>query len=215
MAEPPAGAKSGPHKKVLLFLSDIWGALFINNKLLQDYFASCGFIVLGPDYFFGSPVQDLPADRDMVAWIEEARAPANEAFPKWLDAVKEKYGTETTKYTAVGYCFGAPFVLDLAAEGFVVAGAIVHPAFLEESHFEKLARPLLLSCSEIDHLFPLESRRRAEDILVRNKSCYFFQVFSSVSHGFAVRGDPDAPHERWAKEESARGIKEWFTRFSA
>jgi len=43
IAEPPAAATAGgPHKKVLLFLANIWGPLFINNKLLQDYFASCG-----------------------------------------------------------------------------------------------------------------------------------------------------------------------------
>jgi dienelactone hydrolase len=215
IAEPPAGATSSPHKKVLLFLADIWGPLFINNKLLQDYFAASGFIVLGPDYFFGSSIQDVPEDHDKYAWAHGARAAAIKVFPKWLDAVKEKYGTETTKYTAVGYCFGAPFVMDLAAEGFIVAGAIAHPVFLEESHFEKITRPLLLSCAEADPGFPVEARRRAEDILVHNKSNYFFQVFSGVSHGFAVRANLDVPHERWAKEESARGIKEWFTRFSA
>ena len=42
IAEPPAGTTSGPHRKVLLFLADIRGPLFINSKLLQDYFASCG-----------------------------------------------------------------------------------------------------------------------------------------------------------------------------
>lgn len=91
-----------------------------------------------------------------------------------------------------------------------------------------------LISTEDDMTFPLEARRRAEDILVRNKSSYYIQVFSEVSHGFAVRGDPNVPHERtcdlhllfsdddrlcfwtgWAKEESARGIKEWFSRFSA
>jgi dienelactone hydrolase len=215
IAEPPAGATSGPEKKVLLFLADVWGALFVNNKLLQDYFASCGFIVLGPDYFFGVPIQDLPADRDKAAWSVEALEKATKAFPKWFEAVKAKYGTENTKYTAVGYCFGAPFVFDLAAKGAIVAGAIAHPAFLEESHFEKMTRPLLLSCSEEDFTFSLEARRRAEDILVRNKTGYFIQVFSGVAHGFAVRGNPDVPDERWAREESARGIKEWFLRFSA
>ena len=44
--------------------------------------------------------------------------------------------------------------------------------------------------------FPLEARRRAEDILIRNKSSYYFQVFSGVSHGFAVRGDPNIPDQR-------------------
>ena len=36
---------SDPHKKVLLFLADAYGPLFINNKLLQDYFASRGMSV--------------------------------------------------------------------------------------------------------------------------------------------------------------------------
>lgn len=53
-----------------------------------------GFTVLGPDYFFGTSILDVPEDHDKFAWIEEARAPANEAFPKWLDAVKEKYGMQ-------------------------------------------------------------------------------------------------------------------------
>ncbi|KAF8131431.1 dienelactone hydrolase [Boletus edulis] len=215
ISEPSAGATSGSHKKVLLFLSDIFGSLFINNKLLQDYFAACGFIVLGPDYFFGTYAQDLPEDQDKTAWAYEALSKALEVFPEWFDTVKAKYGTETTKYTAVGYCFGASFVLDLAAEKSIAAGAIVHAAFLKEHHFERIKRPVLLSCAEDDFLFPLEARRRAEDILVRNKSSYYVQVFSGVTHGFAVRGNPDVPHERWAKEESARGIKEWFLRFSA
>ncbi|KAI9566326.1 Alpha/Beta hydrolase protein [Boletus coccyginus] len=214
IAEPPATA-AGSHKKVFLFFSGIWGPLSINNKLLQDYFASCGFIVLGPDYFFGVHIQDLPEDLDKFAWAHEMLPKAVEAFPKWFDAVKATYGTETTKYTAVGYCFGAPFVLDLAAEGSIVAGAIAHPIFLKESHFENITRPLLLSCAGEDLAFPLEARRRAEDILVRNKSSYYFQVFSGVSHGFAVSYDLNVPHERFAKDESARGIKEWFLRFTA
>ena len=45
IVEPPAGAASDPHKKVLLFLADAYGPLFIINKLLQDYFASRGMSV--------------------------------------------------------------------------------------------------------------------------------------------------------------------------
>ncbi|KAF9235043.1 dienelactone hydrolase family-domain-containing protein [Melanogaster broomeanus] len=215
ISEPPASVATGTHKKVMLFLADVYSPLYLNNKLLQDYFASCGFIVLGPDYFFGDTAANHVHDANRAGWIEGSRQPAINAFPKWLDAVKATYGTETTKYCAVGYCFGAPFVLDLAADGFLVAGAIAHPAFLEESHFEKLTAPLLLSCAEVDFTFGLEARRRAEDIMVGRKSTYHFQVFSGVQHGYAVRGDPNKPQERWAKEESARGIKEWFSRFAA
>ncbi|OJT14007.1 hypothetical protein TRAPUB_9441 [Trametes pubescens] len=48
---------------------------------------------------------------------------------------------------------------------------------------------------EIDHTFPAEARRRAEDILVEQKATYFIQVFGSVKHGFALRGDMNVPVE--------------------
>lgn len=211
ISDPPASATT---QKVILFLSDIWGSLFLNNKLIQDYFASCGYLVLGPDYFFGDAVPNHPPGRDLATWPLTALKPAVDAFPAWLEAAKAKYGTEKTKYCAVGYCFGAPFVMDLCSDGTVVAGALAHPAFLDESHFEKLDRPLLLSCAEDDHLFPLASRRRAEDIMVTRKCTYYFQIFSGITHGFAVRGNPDVEQERWAKEQSAKGIVEWFDRFT-
>ncbi|KAG2090774.1 uncharacterized protein F5147DRAFT_724478 [Suillus discolor] len=87
-----------------------------------------------------------------------------------------------------GYCFGASFVVDFCSDGAVVA--------------------------EEEHTFPLASRRRAEDIMVARKSTYYFQVFSGVQHGFVVRGDPAIDTQRWAKEESARGIVSWFDRFT-
>jgi dienelactone hydrolase len=50
--------------------------------------------------------------------------------------------------------------------------------------------------TEIDHTFPVDARRRAEDILVEKKHTYHFQVFSGVSHGFAIRGNPEVENER-------------------
>jgi len=72
-----------------------------------------------------------------------------------------------------------------------------------------------MSCAETDHTFPLESRRRAEDLLVASKAVYHIQVFSGVAHGFANRGNAEVENERWAKEESARVIIAWFNRFCA
>ena len=45
--------------------------------------------------------------------------------------------------------------------------------------------------TEDDFTFPVDARRRAEDILVEKKATYFIQVFGSVQHGFALRGDPN------------------------
>lgn len=47
--------------------------------------------------------------------------------------------------------------------------------------------------AEIDHTFPLEFRRRAEDIMIEIKATYHIQVFSGVTHGFALRGNVDDP----------------------
>lgn len=41
ISEPPPTTAQGP-KKVILFFSDIHGPFYINNQLLQDYFASHG-----------------------------------------------------------------------------------------------------------------------------------------------------------------------------
>jgi hypothetical protein len=45
--------------------------------------------VLGPDYFFGETIEN---QSDKSAWIAKARPRAAEAVPKWLEALKEKYG---------------------------------------------------------------------------------------------------------------------------
>ncbi|THH09773.1 hypothetical protein EW145_g1784 [Phellinidium pouzarii] len=39
VATPPQLSRGQPAKGVILFYADVYGPLFINNKLLQDYFA--------------------------------------------------------------------------------------------------------------------------------------------------------------------------------
>ncbi|KAF9042325.1 Alpha/Beta hydrolase protein [Panaeolus papilionaceus] len=148
-----------------------------------------------------------------MGWFTKVRGLAKEAVPKWLAEIRKIYGADA-KYSAVGYCFGGPYALGAAATDDVVAAAFTHPAGLVEDHFRNVKKPFLLSCAEVDQTFPTTARRRAEDILVEIKATYHVQVFSGVVHGFATRGDPEIENERWAKEESARSIIEWFIRFS-
>lgn len=50
---------------------------------------------------------------------------------------------------------------------------------------------------ETDHTFPTDARHRSEELLRDSafKPEYHFQVFARVAHGFAIRGNPDVPHE--------------------
>jgi len=214
ISKPPPAKDSSHDKKIILYLADVYGPLYINAQLLQDYYASHGFTVLGIDYFFGDPIH-LHTEESFgrAAWMAKSKQQAKEAFPKWIKEVRETYGANA-KYFAVGYCFGAPFTLELASTNDIVAAAFAHPAFLTEDHFKQITKPLLLSCAETDHTFPKESRRRAEDILEEVKATDHVQIFSGVAHGFGTRGDPDVENSRWAKEKSAQGVIEWFIRFS-
>ncbi|KAH7018053.1 dienelactone hydrolase [Microdochium trichocladiopsis] len=170
---------------------------------------------------------------DFDAWKDKHAAFAVDAVPRWVDAVVEKYGggsgsdnnnstTNTAtlagvthtglkpKFACTGYCFGAPYVCDELARGICSVGAFGHPAFLKEEHFRKITKPLFLSCAEIDHTFSAEARRRAIDILQEEKKVYHHQLFSGVEHGFALRGDPKDPYQRWVKEQSLSAIVQWF-----
>ncbi|KAJ5987745.1 Dienelactone hydrolase [Penicillium waksmanii] len=195
--------KSNTNGHILLYFPDVWG-MFPNGLLVMDAFADSGYLVLGLDYFRGDPVWKHRRDRhdssnpdfDYEAWKRKHMSFADEAVPRWIDEVKSSYGQTSTKYACVGYCFGAPYVCDELAKNTVSAGAFAHPAFLKDSHFSKITKPLFLSCSVEDHTFPLEARQAALDILEEGQKTYQFQMFSGVSHGFALRGNMKNPYER-------------------
>ena len=89
-------------------------------------------------------------------------------------------------------------------------GAFAHPAFLKESHFENIGKPLFLSCAETDFTFETDARNKALAILREAKKPYSLQLFSGVEHGFALRCDLNDAYARWCKEESANGIARYF-----
>ncbi|KAI0714565.1 alpha/beta-hydrolase [Earliella scabrosa] len=199
---PEEAGEQALRLKVILFFADVFGPLYVNSKLAMDYWADAGFLVLGVDYFEGDSCAHHEGEPgwDVDEWVVPFRTSAARITPPWIEAVRARYG----------YCFGAPFVMDLLATDWVTAGAFAHPAFLHEDHFRNIKKPLLLSSSEDDFTFPLPARRRAEEILVARGAAYTIQVFSGARHGFATRADPALRAERWAKEECARATVCWF-----
>ncbi|RPD54501.1 alpha/beta-hydrolase [Lentinus tigrinus ALCF2SS1-6] len=180
--------------KVILFFADVFGALYINSKLAMDYWADNGYLVLGVDYFEGDSraIHEGKPGWNVDEWVQPYRASAAKITSPWIEAVRDRYG----------YCFGAPFVMDLLATDWVTAGAFAHPAFLDENHFRNLKQD--------DFTFPHAARRRAEDILVEQHATHTVQIFSGARHGYATRADPELRTERWAKEETARATLNWF-----
>ncbi|KAI0041987.1 alpha/beta-hydrolase [Auriscalpium vulgare] len=210
VARPPQAADKYEH--ILFYFADVFGPLHINNQLLADTLASKGYLVLAPDYFEGDPVYPYLRenhDFDVTGWLQPKRIKADAMVSPWIAAAKAQYGNPTAKYAAVGYCFGAPDVMRLVSGDEVTAGALVHPALLNESHFRDAKRPLFLSVND-DFIFPQAARHRAEALLTEAKTVHHVQCFVGFPHGFAARGRLDNTIHRWAKEQSADGVASWF-----
>ncbi|EJU05682.1 alpha/beta-hydrolase [Dacryopinax primogenitus] len=200
--------------KIVMFFCDVYGPWYLNNQLLIDFFALRGYLVVAPDYFQGDQLEELSKnpDFDRKKWID-AHVPSSQSIVvNFTAAIKEKYGTK--KVGCVGYCFGGQHVMKSLTKGDAIAGAFVHPAFIKEKDFEEMKQgAAFFSCAETDGTFPAELRHKAEAIVQANKLNYHFQLFSGVTHGFAIRGDPKDENQRWAKEQSAWGISGWIDRF--
>lgn len=107
VAQPPEGTSNG---NIILYFPDVWG-LFNNGLLVMDGFADAGYLTIGLDYFRGDPVWKHRKDRhdtttepdfDYDAWKRKHQDFAAEAVPRWVDAVKARYGEKATKYGCVG-----------------------------------------------------------------------------------------------------------------
>jgi dienelactone hydrolase len=219
ITHPPSGKSNG---HILLYFADVFG-MFTNGLLVMDAFAAAGYLTVGLDYFNGDPVYLHREDgkwtdqsQTFEQWLAKYQAVAEGYIPKWIEAIKAQFGNQDTKYACVGYCFGAPYVCESLSPGpnseppICSAGAFAHPAFLKERHFTNLKAPLFLSCAETDHTFGTEFRNRAVDLLSEGGKEYQVQLFSGISHGFALRCNLEVPYEKMVKERSLEGMVAWF-----
>ena len=103
----------------------------------------------------------------------------------------------------IGYCFGAKFaVQNLSTNGYLDAAAVAHPSFVSMEEVKAIKRPIIISAAETDQVFTPELRHQTEDELAKLEGVrYQVDLFSGVTHGFAVRGDIKNPIVRYAKEK--------------
>ncbi|KAK9459660.1 dienelactone hydrolase [Lipomyces oligophaga] len=209
----PAG---GEPTKAIIYLADIFGMPFINHKIISDNFAKEGFLTVLPNLFGDDPAPfPRPPDFDFPKWrsvhnIEYTEPLIEKAFAY----TKDKFPS-VTKFFSVGYCFGGKYVVRLLGEGKLNAGFIAHPSFVTEEELRIIKGPLSIAAAETDELMPEEKRHLTERVLKEVKATYLLTLYSSVEHGFAVRGNPDDPVSMWYQEAAFYQAVNWFNRFSA
>jgi len=194
----------------IIVLTDVIGNRFINAQLVADQFAANGYFVVMPDIFHGDPLKlNRGPDFDMDKWranhTTDRIDPIVETVIKEL---KEKYGVK--RIGTVGYCFGAKSVVRFLKKGVTDAGYVAHPSWVTADEVKGIEGPLSIAAAEIDRAFPPEKRHETEQILANAKVPYQINLYSGVSHGFAVRGDLSNKEVTYGKEQAFLQAVFWF-----
>ncbi|KAF2722280.1 alpha/beta-hydrolase [Polychaeton citri CBS 116435] len=252
-----------PHSpsKLLLLLSNATGVHSTNNQLQADKFAAEGFLVVMPDQFGGDPlpstytvqeeeenttiiekikmaVASIPKSFTIDTWL--ARQTPEKVLPilnKVVTSVKEEYADAIANgggIYAVGYCFGARYVVLLgneldkeavagqrskdteAEEGMVKqgpqikCGAIAHGTQIGKEELANIQVPISIVAVENDSLFPDEVREAAVKSLQERQLEHEQKVFPGVPHGFATAGEYEDAKIQEAQREAFDIMLGWL-----
>lgn len=214
VAEPKG--KTVHKDTAILYLPDVIG-IWQNSKLMADQFAANGYYTIIPDLFNGDALSlNRPDDFDFMAWLTKGTGGNNPHTYEAVDPMVEKSIKHLQekgfkKIGAVGYCFGAKYVVRFMPKGKGIdVGFLAHPSFVEESELSAINGPLSIAAAETDQIFPAEKRHKSETILVETKQPYQINLYSGVVHGFSVRCDVTKKVEKYAKEQAFLQAVAWF-----
>ncbi|KAL2865529.1 dienelactone hydrolase family protein [Aspergillus lucknowensis] len=201
---------SSPEKAVII-LSDILG-IYVNAQLLADEFAGNGYLTILPDLFRGDALKlsDLESGKaDLPSWLPNHSSavvdPVVEASIKYL---RQDLGIK--RIGAVGYCFGGKYVCRFLKPGKADAGYTAHPSFVTDEELAAIEGPLSISAAETDSIFTTPLRHKSEEILIKTGNPWQINLYSGVSHGYAVRADLNDKYQKFAKEQAFCQAVNWF-----
>lgn len=209
---------SQSNDKVIVILTDVFGHKLNNTQIIADQLGAAGYRVYIPDILFGDAIENLDGSVDFNDWKERHNANKTRAVvDQFLSGLIKEHSPKFIG--AIGHCFGAKYAIQQihATDGPVDVCAVAHPSYvtIEELAAIGKEKPLLISAAEKDTIFPPELRHLSEAKLAEIGARYQLDLFSGVSHGFAVRGDDKDPVVRYAKEKVLLDQIHWFNHFSS
>jgi len=156
----------------------------------------------------------LPINRppgfDVMAWLKAGHT-TDKVDPVVDLCIKEMKGKMGVKQLgAVGYCFGAKYVVRFLKDNMIDAGFVAHPSFVDEEEIKAITAPLSIAAAETDQVFPTEKRRKTEDILFSMDVPWQINLYSDTTHGFAVRADIKDARAKFAMEQAFFQAVQWF-----
>jgi dienelactone hydrolase len=116
---------------------------------IADQFAANGYFVVMPDLFHGDPVPlNRPEGFDIFKWRAGPPGHNPERVDPVVDAsIKEMRKLGVKKLGAVGYCFGAKYVVRFLKKGVLDAGYVAHPSFVDADELKGIEGPLSIAAA--------------------------------------------------------------------
>ncbi|XP_021751842.1 endo-1,3;1,4-beta-D-glucanase-like [Chenopodium quinoa] len=197
-------------KFAVLFISDVYGFEAPNLRKLADKVASAGYYAVVPDFLHGDPYNPENTERPIQAWIKDHGTDkgCEEAKPV-IESLKQK---GISKIGAVGFCWGAKVVVQLAqTDEYIQAAALLHPSFVTVDDIKGVKVPITVLGAEVDHMSPPELMKQFEEALnAKPEVDKFIKIFPGVSHGWTVRYKPEDAAVVKAAEEAHQDMLGWF-----
>ncbi|XP_027332357.1 endo-1,3;1,4-beta-D-glucanase-like [Abrus precatorius] len=201
-----------PHSKLAVLLaSDVFGYEAPNLRKLADKVAAAGYYVVVPDLLDGEPFNTQDSNRPFPAWLKDHGPDRGfEAAKPIIEALKSK---GVTAIAAVGCCWGAKVVVELAKSGLIQTAVLMHPSFVSLDDIKGVDIPTAILGAEIDQISPPELVKQFEQVLAAKSGvASFVKIFPKVTHGWTVRYDPEDAEAVKVAEEAHQDLLDWLAK---
>lgn len=81
---------------------------------------------------------------------------------------------------------------------------------ITSAEIDAISVPTQICAAEIDEHFPPEQTAYSNATIPSLGVAYDFQYFPGLAHGFATRGDPQAPAQRKGLERAKNAVVYWL-----
>ncbi|PHT35922.1 hypothetical protein CQW23_23622 [Capsicum baccatum] len=146
----------------------------------------------------------------MMVTENSGSGPGFENAKQVVAALKDK-GISTIE--AVGFCWGAKMVTELAKSDNIQAAVPLHPSLVKVDDMKEVKAPIAILAAEIDKISPPELIKQFEDILSSKFEVdKFVKNFPSAKHGWIVRYNVEDKEAVQQAEEAHQDMLNWLTK---
>ncbi|KAL1372624.1 hypothetical protein HN51_002742 [Arachis hypogaea] len=193
----------------VLLISDVFGYEAPNLRKLADKIAASGYYVVVPDFFYGEPYDPQNPNRPIGEWLKDHGT--DKGFEDAKPVVEALKSKGISAIGAVGFCWGAKVVVELAKPKLIQVAVLLHPTFVTVEDISAVDIPIGILGAEIDQVSPPELIKKFEEVLkAKPRVDSYVKVVPKVAHGWTVRYDPQDSKAVKDAEEAHHFVLDWF-----